>query len=109
MACFSVTGRLLGWRVREVDVCWLRCSQFWYADQVIGDQIEQEVGGDATDAAMFGLAHGTVLLAPTEDALDHRPARLRHAVPRMPRGSFVDGAVAGLAGFGDGLVLRHMR
>src|SRR6267154_2202559 len=58
---------------------------------------------------MFGLAHGTVLLAPTEDAFDHRPARLRHAVPRMPRGSFVDGAVAGLAGFGDGLVLRHMR
>src|SRR3954454_13907212 len=27
----------------------------------------------------------------------------------MPCGSFVDGAVAGLAGFGDGLVLRHMR
>ena len=27
----------------------------------------------------------------------------------MPRGSFIDGAVAGLAGFGDGLVLRHMR
>src|ERR1700686_4260180 len=26
----------------------------------------------------------------------------------MPRGSFVDGAVAGLAGYGDGLVLRHM-
>src|SRR4030081_670882 len=58
---------------------------------------------------MFGLAHGTVLLAPAEDALDHRPARLRHTVSRMPRGSFVDGAVAGLAGFGDGLVLRHMR
>ena len=27
----------------------------------------------------------------------------------MPRGSFVDGAVAGLASFGDGLVLCHMR
>src|SRR5471032_629885 len=27
----------------------------------------------------------------------------------MPRGSLVDGTVAGLAGFGDGLVLRHMR
>src|SRR5258705_4094525 len=58
---------------------------------------------------MFGLAHGTVLLAPTEDALDHCPARLRHAVSLMPRGSLVDGAVAGLAGSGDGLVLRHMR
>ena len=59
----------------------------------------------ASDATMFGLAHGPVLLAPTEDALD----RLRHAVPRMPRRSFVDGAVAVLAGFGDGLVLCHMR
>src|SRR6478736_6613980 len=27
----------------------------------------------------------------------------------MPGGSFVDGAAAGLAGFGDGLVLCHMR
>src|SRR5664279_1732368 len=27
----------------------------------------------------------------------------------MPRGSLVDGAVAGLAGFGDGLVLRYVR
>src|SRR3979490_2931218 len=58
---------------------------------------------------MFGLAHGAMLLAPSENALDHRPARLRDAVPRMPRGSFVDGAVAVLAGFGDGLVLCHMR
>src|ERR687897_2001695 len=91
------------------DAGWLSGQQFGNADQVIGDQIEQEVGGDASDAAMFGLAHGAVLLAPSEDALDHRPTRLRHAVPRMPRGSFVDSAVAGLAGFGDGLVLPHMR
>src|SRR5215510_9263495 len=58
---------------------------------------------------MFGLAHGAVLLAPSENALDHRPSRLRYAVPRMPRGSFVDGAAAVLAGFSDGLILRHMR
>src|SRR5882672_2215353 len=58
---------------------------------------------------MFGLAHRAMLLAPSENALDHRPARLRHAVPLMPRGSFVDGAVAVLAGFGDSLVLCHMR
>jgi hypothetical protein len=32
---------------------------------------------------MFGLAHGPVLLAPTEDALGHRPTRLRHAVDPM--------------------------
>jgi hypothetical protein len=49
-------------------------KQFGDADQVIGDQIEQEVGGDAADATMFGLAHGAMLLAPSEDALDHRPA-----------------------------------
>jgi len=78
-------------------------------NQVVGDQIEQEVCGDASDATMFGLAHGAMLLAPSEDALDHRPTRLRHAISRMPCGSFVDGAVAGLAGFGDGLVSRHMR
>jgi hypothetical protein len=29
---------------------------------------------------MFGLAHGAMLLAPSEDALDHRPAGLRHAI-----------------------------
>ena len=33
----------------------LRGHQFGDADQVIGDQIEQEVGGDASDATMFGL------------------------------------------------------
>jgi hypothetical protein len=38
----------------------LRRDQFRDADQVIGDQVEQEVGGDAGDAAMFGLAHGAV-------------------------------------------------
>ena len=42
---------------REFEV-WdrLRCNQFGDADQVIGDQIEQEVGGDATDAAMSGVS-----------------------------------------------------
>lgn len=30
--------------------------------------------GEATDTAMFGLAHGAVLLAPAENALNHRPA-----------------------------------
>ena len=83
------------------------CNQFWNADQVIGDQIEQEVGGERC-RDVWSCAW-SMLLAPSENALDHRPARLRHAIPRMPRGSFVDGAVAGLAGFGDGLVLRHMR
>jgi hypothetical protein len=59
--------------VRDRRRGWL-CEQFGNADQVVGDQIEQEVGGDASDAAMLGFAHGAVLLAPTEDALGHRPA-----------------------------------
>jgi hypothetical protein len=52
----------------------LNGEQFGNADQVIGDQIEQEVDGNASDATMFGLAHGPMLLAPSEDALDHCPA-----------------------------------
>ena len=87
----------------------LRRDQFGNADQVVGDQIEQEVGGDASNAAMFGLAHRAVLLAPAEDAFGHRPARLRHAITLVPRGASVDGAVAALAGCGDAVVLRHMR
>ena len=51
----------------------------WGCGPGFSDQIEQEVGGDATGAAMFGLAHGTVLFAPTENALDDCPARLRPA------------------------------
>src|SRR5690349_24281315 len=58
---------------------------------------------------MLGLAHSAVLLAPTENALDHRPARLRHAITLMTGRSFIDGTGAGLAGFGYRLVLRHMR
>jgi hypothetical protein len=33
---------------------------------------------------MFGLAHRAVLLTPAEDAFDHRPARLRHAIAFVP-------------------------
>ena len=72
-------GSLLERCVGVGSVCiqtpgWLRRDQFGNADQIVGDQIEQEIGGDASYAAMFGLAHGAVLLAPTEDALGHRPA-----------------------------------
>jgi hypothetical protein len=58
---------------------------------------------------MFGLAHRAVLLAPAEDAFDHRPTRLRHAIAFVPRGASVDGAPTALAGCGDAVVLRHMR
>src|SRR5215203_5776128 len=84
-------------------------DQFWNADQVVSDQIEQEIGSDAADAAVFGLAHRAVLLAPTEDAFDYRATRLRHAIADMLRGASVDGALSPLAGLGRTIVLRHMR
>jgi hypothetical protein len=70
----GVGRNFLAWCWVYPDAGWLSGKQFGNADQVIGDQIEQEVGGDASNAAMFGLAHGAMLLAPSEDALDHRPA-----------------------------------
>jgi hypothetical protein len=36
-------------------------------------------------------------------------ARLRHSIAFVPRGAFVDGALAAFAGFADAIVLRHMR
>src|SRR5262249_13313998 len=58
---------------------------------------------------MFGLTHRAMLLAPAEDAFNHRPARLRQAVALVPRGASVDGTLAALAGCGDAVVLCHMR
>jgi hypothetical protein len=54
---------------------------------------------------MFCLAHRAVLLAPTENAFDHGAARLRHAIAFVPRGAFVDSALAIFAGLGDTVVL----
>jgi len=79
------------------------------ADQIIGDEIEQEAGGDTGDAAVLGLAHGAVLLAPAEDAFDHRAPPLRQAVARVACGALVDSAMAPFAGLGFGVVPRHMR
>lgn len=49
-----------------------RRDEFRNADQIVGDQIEQKVAGDATNAAMLGLTQGAVLFAPAKDALNHR-------------------------------------
>src|ERR1700704_1850855 len=87
----------------------LRRNQLWNADQVVGDQIEHEVGSDAKDAAMLGLAHGAMLLTPAKDAFYHRAARLRHAIALVPRGARVDGAFPPLAGLSQAIVLRDMR
>src|SRR6266436_1113348 len=103
--CSRLVATLSLWRADAK----LGGQQFGNADQVVGDQVEQEIGSDASDAAMLGLAHCTVLFAPAEDAFGHRPARLRDAVALVPRGSSVDGAAATLAGCGDAVVLCHMR
>jgi len=49
-------------------------DELWNADEIVGDEIEHEVSADGGDAAVLGLAHGSVLLAPAEDALDHGAA-----------------------------------
>src|SRR3974377_1582838 len=86
----------------------LRRNQFRNTDQIVGDQIEHEVGGDATDAAMFCLALPTVLFAPAEDAFDHRAARLRLTITFVSRGACVDGALATFAGLGEAIILCPM-
>ena len=61
------------WLVRSISA-WcehkarLRRNQFGNADQIVGDQIEQEVGVDGADATMLRLAHRAVLLGPAENA-----------------------------------------
>ena len=57
------------------DVLLSRASkqrQLGNADQIVGDEVDQEVAGNTAKTSMLGLAHGAVLLAPAEDALDHR-------------------------------------
>ena len=58
-------------------VVFCACASKWYeprdANQIVGDEVEQEVACDAMKATMPGLAHRAMLLAPTEDALDHCP------------------------------------
>jgi hypothetical protein len=87
----------------------LGSDERWDSHQIVGDEVEHEVGADSGDAAMPGLAHGAVLLAPSEDALDHCPARLGDAVADVAGGALVDGAGAPLAGLGQGVVLGDVR
>jgi hypothetical protein len=61
---------------RFLDRLFLCGREFGDADQIIGDEIEQEVARNCGKAAMFGSAQRAVLLAPAEDALDHLAACL---------------------------------
>jgi len=112
--CVCFVGKLVSF-VGTFEEFWfalhglLLCSeQFGNADEVVGDQVEQEIGADACDPAMLGLAQGAVLLAPAENAFDHFAARLRHAVAFMPGGATIDSALARLSGLGGTVVLSHM-
>src|ERR1700745_2516748 len=59
-------------------------NQFRDADQVVGDEVQQESSGDTSNPAMLSLAHRAMLLAPAKDAFDTFPALLRHAIARVP-------------------------
>ena len=48
-------------------------------------------------------------VCPTEDALDHGPARLGDAVADVPGGALVDRAGAPPTGLGQGIVLGDVR
>jgi hypothetical protein len=61
-------------------------NQFRDADQVVGDEVQQESSGDTSNPAMLSLAHRAMLLAPAKDAFDHFAALLRHAIARVPNG-----------------------
>jgi len=54
----------------------LRRDQFWNTDQVVRDEVDEKVSGNAGNAAMFGFSHCAVLFSPTEDALNHFTPRL---------------------------------
>src|SRR5580692_3714116 len=84
-------------------------NQFRDADQVVGDEVQQESSGDTSNPAMLSLAHRAMLLAPAKDAFDHFAALLRHAIARVPCRAGIDRASPPLADFGRAIVLRHMR
>lgn len=55
-------------------------QQFRDTDEVIADQIEQKVGSHSGQPPVFHLAHGAVLLASSEQTLDHVALVLREGV-----------------------------
>ena len=58
---------------------------------------------------MLGLAHRTVLLAPSEDAFGHLSTSLRDLVADVARRARIDRAPTPLASLGEAVVLRNMR
>src|SRR5258708_8761687 len=79
------------------------------ADEIVGDEVEHEVGAGGGGATMLGLAHGAVQLAPAADALGHGPARLGDAVAHVPGGALVDGAGTPPPGLSPGVLMGDGR
>lgn len=90
MNCLGRIGAFL-WFWRHLSPL---CQQFWDTDEVVADQIEQKVGGHSGQTPVFRLTHGAVLLAPSEQTLDHFAFALRENVGRVPGGSSIDGRLA---------------
>ena len=79
------------------------------AHEIVGDEIEHEVGSDGCRASMFSLAHCAVLLAPAEDAFGHFAAGLGDLVADVAGRARIDRTPAPLAGLGEAVILRNMR
>ena len=99
-AIVAILQRRLRKIVRSLGV--ERCSdlcgnQFRDADQVGGDEVQQDSSGDTSNPAMLRLAHRAMLLAPAKDAFDHFAALLRHPIARVPCRAGIDPASPPLA------------
>jgi hypothetical protein len=71
-----------------------RGDELGNAHEIVGDEIEHEVGRDGCDASMFGLAHRAVLFAPAEDAFSHFAAGLRDLVADVAGRARIDRTAA---------------
>ncbi len=71
-------------------------DQFLDPDQLIGDEVRQEPCTSTGNAAVLGLAHRAVLLAPAEDAFDLLAALLRQAITCEAWGAAIDSLLRGL-------------
>ena len=77
---------------------------FGNADQIVGDQVEQEVGNDTALPLCLDLRI-VPCSAPPKNAFDHRTPALGHPVAGVPRGASVDSTLAPLASLGLAVVL----
>src|SRR5580700_9920006 len=73
-------------------------NQFRDADQVVGDEVQQESSAIPATPPCLGLAIRPMFLAPPKKQFDHFAALLRHAIARVPCRAGIDRASPILAG-----------